>query len=172
MNELTKKYGLNIINCAAAAKQAQKEGRFVNVMRPSKWGNPFVIGRDGTRTEVLEKYRTYILGRPDLVAALPELKEKILGCCCLPMPCHVEILVELANADAATEAQPQLNQHDDELAGFKETLTFSCRCGKQAVVGETGDGEPAILHALPYCKEFEKYDLTDYLRWNRGATDN
>ena len=24
--------------------------------RPSKWGNPFVIGRDGTRDEVILKY--------------------------------------------------------------------------------------------------------------------
>jgi Domain of unknown function (DUF4326) len=33
----------------------------VYVGRPSKWGNPFVIGRDGTRDEVIAKYRAWIL---------------------------------------------------------------------------------------------------------------
>ncbi|MHB8407807.1 MAG: DUF4326 domain-containing protein [Acidiferrobacterales bacterium] len=30
----------------------------VYVGRPSKWGNPFVVGRDGSRSEVIQKYRT------------------------------------------------------------------------------------------------------------------
>lgn len=29
--------------------------------RPSKWGNPFVIGADGTRDEVVERYRTWLV---------------------------------------------------------------------------------------------------------------
>ena len=45
----------------------------VYVGRPSKWGNPFVIGRDGTREEVIAKYRDWILRQPALVAALHEL---------------------------------------------------------------------------------------------------
>ena len=30
--------------------------------RPSLWGNPFVIGKDGTRAEVVEKYERWLLG--------------------------------------------------------------------------------------------------------------
>jgi len=56
----------------------------VYIGRPSKWGNPFVIGKDGTREQVIAKYRQYLLSRPDLIAALPELKGKILGCWCSP----------------------------------------------------------------------------------------
>lgn len=70
----------------------------VCIDRRTKWGNPFRIGPDGTRAEVLAKYREYILHRPDLMAALPELKGKVLACWCAPLPCHGHILAELADA--------------------------------------------------------------------------
>jgi hypothetical protein len=44
------------------------------VGRPSKWGNPFVIGRNGSRDEVIAKYRAWIVRRPALMAALHELR--------------------------------------------------------------------------------------------------
>lgn len=76
-----------------------KHGKIADVMigRPSKWGNPFMIGMDGTREEVIEKYRKYILGNGILLADLPELKGKSLGCYCKPLPCHGDVLVELVN---------------------------------------------------------------------------
>lgn len=70
----------------------------VYIGRPSKWGNPFVIGKDGTRKEVLEKYRQYILSKPELLKDLHELKGKTLGCYCKPLPCHGDILEELYKA--------------------------------------------------------------------------
>jgi hypothetical protein len=39
----------------------QTAGSDVYVGRPSKWGNPFVIGRDGSREEVIAKYRAWIV---------------------------------------------------------------------------------------------------------------
>lgn len=75
-----------------------KRNRFdVYIGRPSKWGNRFVIGRDGTRAEVIEKYREVILANERLLADLPELKGKVLGCFCAPAACHGDVLVELAN---------------------------------------------------------------------------
>jgi hypothetical protein len=38
----------------------------VYIGRPSKWGNPFVIGKDGTRDDVVAKYRAYLLRTPAL----------------------------------------------------------------------------------------------------------
>ena len=67
----------------------------VYIGRGSKWGNPFVIGVHGTRGQVLRLYREYIQSRPDLIVALKELKDKVLGCHCKPKPCHGNILVEL-----------------------------------------------------------------------------
>ena len=48
----------------------------VYVGRPTKWGNPFVIGKHGTRDQVVAKYRAYLLGNAQLIAALPELRSK------------------------------------------------------------------------------------------------
>lgn len=71
----------------------------VYIGRPSKWGNPFAIGKDGTREEVVEKYRTYLSSRPDLVAqARKELGGKNLVCFCAPKLCHGNILIEIANS--------------------------------------------------------------------------
>ena len=69
----------------------------VYIGRPSKWGNPFVIGKDGTRAQVIKKYEQWIQTQPALLAALPELKGKVLGCWCSPNACHGDVLVKLAN---------------------------------------------------------------------------
>ncbi len=65
--------------------------------RRSDWYNPFVIGKDGEREEVIQKYERYLLDeRPDLVERLPELKGKILACWCAPEVCHGDVLARLA----------------------------------------------------------------------------
>lgn len=67
----------------------------VYIGRPSKWGNPFIIGKDGTRSEVIVKYENWIREQPELLAALPEIKGKKLGCHCRPLSCHGDVLVKL-----------------------------------------------------------------------------
>lgn len=75
----------------------KRERHDVYIGRPSKWGNPFVIGKDGDRDEVIRKYREWIKTQPELLAALPELKGKALGCWCSPRACHGDVLAELAD---------------------------------------------------------------------------
>lgn len=65
--------------------------------RPTLWGNPFEIGKDGTRKEVIAKYRAYILSNPFLLARLHRLKGKRLGCWCSPKICHGHVIAELAD---------------------------------------------------------------------------
>ena len=67
----------------------------VYIGRPSKWGNPFEIGPDGTRTEVIEKYEAWLRMQPNLMNEILELDGKILGCWCSPKPCHGEVLVRI-----------------------------------------------------------------------------
>lgn len=77
---------------------------WVNSLAASKWRNPFVIGKDGDRDEVLAKYRAYII--PKIEAGeldLEELRGKILVCWCSPQPCHADVLVELLNEQQPTE---------------------------------------------------------------------
>lgn len=74
-----------------------KRSRFdVYIGRPSKWGNMFVIGRDGDRAAVIGKYREWLLRNPGLMADLHELRGKTLGCWCAPLPCHGDVLAELS----------------------------------------------------------------------------
>lgn len=70
----------------------------VFIGRGSKWGNPYRIGPDGTREEVIAKYEGYLDSRPDLVASLPELKDRNLVCYCKPLPCHGDVLARRADA--------------------------------------------------------------------------
>lgn len=71
----------------------------IYIGRPSKWGNPYEIGKDGTRKQVIQLYREYILSNKELMSSLGELKGKRLGCWCKPLPCHGDVLDELANRD-------------------------------------------------------------------------
>jgi hypothetical protein len=69
----------------------------VYIGRPSIWGNPFVIGKDGSRDDVIAKYETWLLGNGQLVDQLAALAGKDLVCWCAPARCHGDVLVRLAN---------------------------------------------------------------------------
>ena len=73
----------------------KKEPYDIYIGRPSKWGNPFIIGKDGDRAEVIDKYKKWIREQPELINALHELKDKTLGCWCKPESCHGDVLIEL-----------------------------------------------------------------------------
>lgn len=64
--------------------------------RPSKWGNPFSIGRDGTRDDVIKKYEAWLI-RSEVFKDIAELKGKTLGCWCSPQACHGDVLSRYAN---------------------------------------------------------------------------
>jgi Domain of unknown function (DUF4326) len=59
---------------------------------------PYRPGPDGSRDEVVARYREYLLGRADLLALLPDLRGRRLGCWCKPLPCHADVIAELADA--------------------------------------------------------------------------
>lgn len=65
----------------------------------SPWANPFRIGKDGDRDEVLTKYEEMIRNKlntdESLVHDLLQLKDKNLGCWCKPERCHGDILLQL-----------------------------------------------------------------------------
>lgn len=74
----------------------------VYIGRPSKWGNPYVIGKDGDRSQVIYKYMMYIFMEIDKNPLLEdeimrELGGKILGCYCYPQRCHGYILAAIAD---------------------------------------------------------------------------
>ena len=69
----------------------------IYIGRPSVWGNPFKIGRDGTRSGVIEKFETYARHNPIIQARLHELQGKTLGCWCKPLTCHGDVYIKLLN---------------------------------------------------------------------------
>lgn len=70
-------------------------GREMPGLAASPWANPFHIGPDGTRDQVIARYGEWVREQPDLMARLPELKDKVLGCWCFPLACHGQVLLEL-----------------------------------------------------------------------------
>lgn len=84
-----------VLNSRQVGKHASATRVYIG--RPSKWGNPFVIGRDGSRAEVVAKYRAWIVTQPALMNALEELRGRDLVCWCAPLACHGDVLIDLAN---------------------------------------------------------------------------
>ena len=86
----------------------------VYVGRPSIFGNIYshkndtkATHRTKTQEEAVQKYAEWIATQEDILAEIPSLKGKILGCWCAPKNglscsttpyiCHAQILAELAN---------------------------------------------------------------------------
>jgi len=80
------------------------------VDRTSRWGNPFKIGEDGTREEIIQKYRDwfltgtesrkvgrYIVDPRSLRERIRELRGFNLACCPPELPCHADFLLAQAN---------------------------------------------------------------------------
>lgn len=76
----------------------------VFIGRPSKWGNPFHIGVDGSRLEVVQKHAHWIAQpeQRELFLSIPgELGRKRLGCFCAPKLCHGHVYAAIADGQAS-----------------------------------------------------------------------
>ena len=75
----------------------------IYIGRPSRWGNPFThLAKSAAEfrvpyDDVLPRYEAWLRNQPELMAALHELRGKVLGCWCKPKPCHGDILARIAN---------------------------------------------------------------------------
>lgn len=72
----------------------------IYIGRGSKWGNPFVMGKDGNRDQVIAAHEEWLWGQIDQGAVsledLAALKGKDLVCFCAPLPCHGDTLAAAA----------------------------------------------------------------------------
>ncbi len=84
----------------------RNEKEDVYIGRGSIWGNPYShlpsqhvgVVRVASRAEAIRHYSEWIRAQPHLLARLPELRGKRLGCYCKPQPCHGDVLVALVGA--------------------------------------------------------------------------
>lgn len=81
-----------------------KNGKHMNNTPPIErgWlGNPYRVGKDGSRDEVIRKFRDDFFGRVSTDDHFREeilkLKGKTLGCWCKPKPCHGDVIVAFIN---------------------------------------------------------------------------
>jgi len=104
----------------------------VYIGRPSKWGNPFVLGRDGTRAEVIAKYEKWIKQQPELMKSVSELRGLTLGCWCSPQPCHGDVLVRLASAPPPTDPRRCCDLEIEEFLDTLDQREFCSSCNHQS----------------------------------------
>lgn len=68
----------------------------------SPFGNPFIIGRDGNRSEVIRKFESYfhtcLTVDKEFRAAVFALRGKRLACWCKPADCHGDIIAAYLDA--------------------------------------------------------------------------
>ena len=85
--------------CEVRVVNLKKGEKFdVYIGRGSVFGNRFVIGRDGNRSEVIEKYRVWLWGEVkrggEVVKRIEELRgNERLGCFCGEGKCHGDVIV-------------------------------------------------------------------------------
>jgi hypothetical protein len=95
--QLSRKRGFQLEQVSRAANGLPAK----TVARPSRWGNPFVIGRDGSQAECVASFRHWVRGPAQVdyrAAARQELAGYNLACwCALGTPCHADVLLSLAN---------------------------------------------------------------------------
>ncbi len=77
----------------------------VRIDRRTRWGNPYRIGPDGTRDEVIARYRAHLWRRirsgEIALADLAAIDGRVYACWCHPRPCHGTVLARAAAWAAA-----------------------------------------------------------------------
>ena len=65
--------------------------------RPSSLGNPFEIGKHGSREEVIEKFERWARYSENVMLTIDKLPEDaVFGCWCKPKwACHGDVIVKL-----------------------------------------------------------------------------
>ena len=95
----------------------QAHDNIVRIDRQTEWGNPFKIGQDGNREDVIKNYRQHLYKRVQngdvSLQSLAALKDKTLACWCVPKNCHGQVLANAATWAATklqtTQTQPLTN---------------------------------------------------------------
>lgn len=88
-----------------------KSGEYYDIVigRESIFGNPFIIGINGTREQVIEKFEEYLLLHSDLLNKVKtNLKGKVLACSCSPLKCHGDVLLKYANPEMFYKSKPKI----------------------------------------------------------------
>lgn len=119
--ERNKDYPTKVVHC-------KEEPYDVYIGRPGPWGNPFRIGPDGNRDEVIQKYKETIIKNPEMVQKIKkELSGKVLGCWCKgksgQKPCHGDVLAVIANEGKDTSKDFSIQQNEKQKLRKVQKIT-------------------------------------------------
>jgi hypothetical protein len=145
-------------------------GRANGVLPESKWANQHVIGKHGTRAEVLAKYEDDVRGNPALMSTLHEIDDKVLGCWCKgtdganDVPCHGDTLTKLREEQKRSASIiPCFTSH---YSLFESILTFdeAAKTAPGNAVGvRAGDSRARCLPSNVIAPD----DLYEGVNWRR-----
>lgn len=165
----------------AAVVHLQRHSCDVSIARPSKWGNPFEVGRDGSPADCRDKYRAWIQHQPKLLADIHELRGKKLGCWCKSVPngpeaCHGDVLFELANGFPVSEKAPSSAPsvvvdpapvHPINLVAVPRTWTTTKRiCERLSIAGVGNKGADIMFVAT--CPQED--DMSESVKMHYGQS--
>lgn len=104
-------------------RQCVEGGARVYIGRPSVLGNPFVLGRDGGRDQVIARYRAHleqklaggdsaITAEIDRLAAVAQTQQLELACFCAPAACHGDVIKDVLTQRLAARVRERLTFGD------------------------------------------------------------
>ena len=75
----------------------------IYIGRGTLWGNPYQMGKEGTRDEVIAKFaydfdKRYLKLPEKFDENIEKLRGKTLGCHCKPAACHGDVIANLLNS--------------------------------------------------------------------------
>jgi hypothetical protein len=185
-SERARKASIEAGNTALANKKldhallswAEAEGHLVMIDRSSDWGNPYVVGQDGSREEVIDAYRSYLMGKKSLLKRLDagELSGKLLVCHCCPEGCHGDVLkayVSTPVEDDQEEKKGEKKARKLIVPDYEVSTTLGALKGMAEMFGKRYEGTPkeaASILVGEIIKGCEQDDIgmsiaRDYVKW-------
>lgn len=143
----------------------------VYVGRPSKWGNQFVIGKKYNgmlidREHSISQYKDWLLYSDkgqELLKDINELKGKDLVCWCSPLPCHADVLLELANEEPVNAKNSKWFEYCKDCKRWHLMSNQPCpTCGKYEVPQPVSEKIKSRCHVDYSCDGC--IDYRDHLR--------
>lgn len=96
----------------------------VYVGRGTPWGNPYVVGQDGTHEEVVARFRRMVMD-PSYESYRAAIRRALGGrdlvCWCAPLPCHADVLLEVANPERTATGRALSDADFEALADEAES---------------------------------------------------
>lgn len=140
--------------------------------RGSLFGNEWVIGKDGTRDEVIDRYKESfdkkVESDPSFRTEVLKLKNKTLGCYCKPARCHGDIIQGWLDERKALAIIGSRGFIDyDRLSGIFQRYFL---CKHSIIVSGGANGADALGKQLAYAYNLDYVEFpADWDRFGKSA---